>query len=91
MKGNKNVTQLLQTKPYSFMYYTHQCRYFSRKIQVKSRKYRDNTQGLVSDEERSELIAQSKIEDNQLYFQSILNTRKKIANITETNPNKHEL
>lgn len=86
MKAGRTVTQLVQIQPNCF-HHNHY-RYFSRRIQPRSQKYRNNTRDLVSDTERSELIAQSKIEDSQLYFQSILNTRKKIANITETNPIK---
>ena len=81
MKLHKNVTQLI---------HHNLCkRSFSQR---PSKKHQANTLG-ISDQQRNDLLSQSKVEDSHLYFQSILNTRKKISNVSETNPinTVHEL
>eukprot|EP01083_Nonionella_stella_P055687 146796_1 len=83
MKLRTNVSRQLAKERYPF-YYCANTRNLSQAISSRSKKYGANTLG-ISDAERSELLSQSKIEDSHLYFQSILNTRKKMATITETN------
>ena len=82
MKLRNNVFTLLQHNKSQYLIHS---RHFSRKIQPRSKKYKSNVQGLVTDEERSELLAQSRVEDSNQLFHSVLNTRKKIANVTTQN------
>lgn len=86
MKLQKNVVSLIRYN--KTLSYTH-TRRFSRKIQPRSRKYKINVEGLATDEERSELLAQSRVENSNQLFQSVLSTRKKIANVTTQNRIQH--